>query len=97
MDACTGFDWDDGNVEKNWELQRVYFWEAEEVFFNRPLVVEKDRRHSSPTERRFWALGTTDSGRFLFVSFTVSRSLVRVISVRDMARRELRTYEQHKA
>lgn len=97
LDACTGFDWDDGNREKNRALHDVVFWEVEEVFFNSPLVVTSDRTHSRPTELRLRALGTTDAGRALFVSFTVRRHLIRVISVRDTTRRELRAYENSKA
>ncbi len=93
--GCTGFDWDEGNVEKNWERHRVPFWESEEVFFNEPLVISADRKHST-SERRFLALGQTDSGRRLFLSFTVRKSLVRIISARDMTRKELRAYEQSK-
>ncbi len=96
LEGCTGFDWDDGNLEKNWERHRVPFWEAEEVFFTEPLVVSADRRHSI-VESRYLALGQTDSGRRLFISFTVRNSLVRIISARDMTRRELQTYEQAKA
>jgi len=94
--GCTGFDWDEGNVEKNWELHRVAFWEAEEVFFNHPLVIAPDRKHSV-SEPRYLSLGQADSGRRLFVSFTVRGPLVRIISARDMTRRELRSYEQSKA
>jgi len=96
LQGCTGFDWDDGNLEKNWELHRVpFFWEAEEIFFNEPLVIMADREHSGQ-ESRYLALGQTDSGRLLFISFTVRRSLVRVISARGMTRKEVRTYEQSK-
>ncbi len=94
--SCTGFDWDDGNLEKNWLLHRVAFWEAEEAFFNRPLIVRADREHSS-AEQRFFALGHTDAGRDLFISFTIRRSLIRVISARDMTRRELHVYGKAKA
>ena len=94
--GCVGFDWDDANLEKNWELHRVPFWEAEEIFFNEPLVIMADREHSGQ-EARYLALGQTDSGRLLFISFTVRRSLVRVISARDMTRKEVRTYEKSKA
>ena len=94
--GCTGFDWDDGNLEKNWDRHRVPFWEAEEVFFNEPLVVSSDRKHSA-AEPRYLALGQADSGRRLFISFTVRKSLIRVISARDMTRRELKAYEQAKA
>jgi len=96
LEGCNGFDWDDGNLEKNWERHRVPFWEAEEVFFHEPLVVSPDRGHSMG-EPRYLALGQTDSGRRLFISFTIRGSLVRIISARDMTRKELGTYEQSKA
>lgn len=96
LDGCIGFDWDEGNVEKNWELHRVPFWEAEEIFFNEPLLIRPDREHST-SESRYLALGKTDSGRLLFISFTIRSSLIRVISVRDMTRKEVRRYEQGKA
>ena len=95
LEGCGGFDWDDGNLEKNWELHRVPFWEAEEIFFNEPLIMGD--RERSKTEPRYLALGQTDSGRLLFISFTVRRALIRVISARDMTRREARIYEQTKA
>ena len=95
LQGCTGFDWDDGNLEKNWELHRVAFWEAEEIFFNEPLVVRADGEHSKQ-EARYLALGKSDSGRLVFVAFTVRRSLIRVISARDMTSREVRVYEQSK-
>ncbi len=94
LKGCTGFDWDDGNLEKNWELHRVPFWEAEEIFFNEPLVMA-DKEHSKK-ESRYLSLWQADSGRRLFISFPVRRSLIRVISARDMTRTEVRTYEQSK-
>jgi len=96
LDACTGFDWDDCNVEKNWELHRVAFWESEACFFNRPLVVSADHKHAT-AERCYRTLGQADAGRYLFISFTVRNSLIRVISARDMTRREVRAYERSKA
>lgn len=96
LEGCTGFDWDDGNVDKNWDLHRVAFWEAEEVFFNEPLVIQTDPRHSGG-ENRFVALGRSDASRLLFLSFAVRRSLIRIISARDMTRRETNTYEHTKA
>lgn len=96
LEGCTGFDWDDGNVDKNWDLHRVTFWEAEEVFFNEPLVIRTDPARLGG-ESRFVALGRTDSGRLLFLSFTVRRSFIRIISARDMTRRESNTYEHTKA
>jgi uncharacterized DUF497 family protein len=94
LDACTGFEWDEGNAHKNWERHRITPEEAEDVFFNEPLVVRSDVRHSRQ-EKRYYALGQTGSGRCLFVSFTIRRSLMRVISVRDMNRKERDAYAKH--
>ena len=94
LDDCTGFDWDDANVEKNWERNQVTQEDAEDVFFNEPLVVRGDIRHSRQ-EKRYYALGQTSRGRYLFVAFTIRRRLIRVISVRDMNRREQECYGKH--
>ena len=90
---CTGFQWDEGNVEKNWIRHRVSPVECEEVFFNEPLVVAPDVKHSD-AEPRLHALSQTDRGRFLFLVFTIREKLIRVISARDMSRREKKEYER---
>jgi len=90
--ACVGFDWDDGNIGKNWEKHRVTDWECEEVFFNRPLALSSDTEHSK-TEARYFALGQTDTQRVLSVAFTIRNRLIRPISARDMNARERRIYE----
>jgi uncharacterized protein len=89
--AATGFDWDAGNVEKNWHRHRVSSAECEQVFFNLPLIAAADTEHSA-NERRFYALGQTDSKRLLFVAFTLHGPSIRVISARDMSRRERKVY-----
>jgi uncharacterized protein len=94
LEHCTGFNWDDGNAHKNWELHHVTPEEAENVFFGEPLFVRGDIRHSK-TEKRYYALGRTDAGRRLFVVFTVRRKLIRVISAREMNRNEARTWERY--
>lgn len=86
-----GFDWDEGNLFKNWEKHRVAASECEQIFFNRPLVTD-DEGHST-REPRFYALGATDAGRYLFIVFTVRRKLIRVISARDMNRMERKVFE----
>jgi len=93
LSECTGFQWDAGNAGKSWELHRVSQAECEQVFFNRPIRVAPDERHSHEEPRRA-ALGRTDDGRLLTVVFTVRGALARVISARDMSRRERRVYEQ---
>jgi len=91
---CAGFKWDEGNTDKNWEKHGVADFECEEVFFSQPLVVRHDPKHSQ-REARYYALGGTDRDRLLFVAFTVRRSLIRVISAREMTRRERRFYEAY--
>lgn len=88
--GCTGFDWDEGNLLKNWERHRVSASECEQVFFNQPFVTVGDVQHSKE-EPRFYGLGQTDAGRRLFVVF-MRGTLIRVISARDMNRRERREY-----
>jgi len=87
-----GFDWDDGNVEKNWLAHEVTPQEAEQVFFNRPLVVASDVKHSR-SEKRYFVLGQTDEDRPLFIAFTMRKRRIRVISARDMHRKERKVYE----
>ena len=89
---CAGFEWDEGNADKNWEKHAVADFECEEVFFHQPLVVRHDPKHSQ-REARYYALGRTGQDRLLFVAFTVRRSLIRVISAREMTRKERRLYE----
>jgi uncharacterized protein len=93
LDACAGFEWDEANAQKNWERHRVTQEEAEDLFFNEPLVIRSDVRHSSE-EKRYYALGRTSRGRYLFAAFTIRRSLLRIISVRDMNRKERNVYAQ---
>jgi uncharacterized protein len=88
---CTGFDWNECNAQKNWDGHHVAPEDAEDVFFNEPLVVRSDTRHSTH-EKRYFALGKTRAERGLFVAFTIRRNLIRVISVRDMNRREQEIY-----
>jgi hypothetical protein len=90
--GCTGFDWDEGNILKNWEKHRVSALECEQIFFNRPLIIMPDASHSIK-ESRFYALGQSDSGRYLFIVFTIRKNLIRVISARDMNRKERKVYE----
>jgi uncharacterized DUF497 family protein len=93
LENCIGFDWDEANAIKNWELHQVTTEEAEDVFFHDPLVIRSDLRHSKP-EKRYYALGQTRASRRLFVAFTIRRKLIRVISVRDMNRNEASAYRR---
>lgn len=91
----SGFQWDAGNARKSSDKHGVTQAEAEQVFFNRPLLVAPDVTHSHD-EVRYHALGTTDERRPLHVTFTLRESdtLIRVISARDMHRKERTIYDQ---
>jgi uncharacterized protein len=91
----AGFDWDAGNERKSADKHRVSQVEAEAAFFNQPLLVLKDDRHSL-VETRFHALGRSNDDRRLNVTFTLrlGATLIRVISARDMSARERRAYEK---
>jgi uncharacterized DUF497 family protein len=95
LDQITGFEWDDGNGRKSADKHDVSQAEAESIFFNDPLIVAEDAMHSKE-EPRFHALGKTTQERPLHVTFTLrsDRTLIRVISARDMSRKERRFYEQ---
>ena len=93
LESLEGFDWDEGNLKKNWEKHRVAFLECEQVFFNRPLVIAEDTPHSRD-EPRHYVLGATDSGRLLFIVFTVRENRIRVISARDMSKKERSQYHE---
>ena len=90
---CTGFQWDAGNATKNWESHQVSQGECEQIFFNRPVLVAP-AHFSASGEPRFAALGQTSAGRPLAVVFTIRGTLIRIISARDMSRRERRLYER---
>ncbi|TDJ75302.1 MAG: BrnT family toxin [Planctomycetota bacterium] len=89
---CTGFDWDEANAPKIWKKHKVSPMECEQVFFNLPLIAGHDEGHSG-AEMRYYVLGQSDPGRRLFVVVTVRRGSLRVISARDMSRKERKAFE----
>ena len=90
---CTGFQWDRYNIHKNWDKHDVSPVESEQTFFNNPLLIVKDKQHSQE-EDRFYVLGKTDQDRRLFIAFTIRKKLIRVISSRDMNKKEREIYEK---
>src|SRR4030081_1230474 len=89
LSRVEGFDWDEGNSRKSVEKHDVSQAEAEQIFFNHRLLVVQDVGHSV-REARWHALGRTDTGRVLHVTFTLrdDGKLIRVISARTMHRKE---------
>ena len=94
LEKVAGFDWDAGNARKN-DRHGVSMAEAEQVFFNVPVLMLPDSAHSQ-SEPRYHALGKTIDGRRLHISFTLrgDGKLIRVISARDMHRKKRAHYEQ---
>lgn len=91
LKSCTGFQWDEGNAGKNWLKHRVSPSECEQVFFHLPLIPSYDIKRSEE-ENKYYTLGKTDTGRLLFIVFTIRRKNIRIISARDMNKKERRIY-----
>lgn len=91
LDKIIGFDWDESNRDKNWLKHKVTFNEAEQVFFNSPLLVAA--ANEVLQERRWAALGLTNESRKLTIVFAVRASKIRVVSARSMTKKEVRIYE----
>jgi uncharacterized protein len=95
MDRFTdinGFQWDAGYLLKNPEKHGVSNSESEEIFFNEPLIVTDDLKHSE-IEPRWYALGKTNEIRLLFIVFTIRHDKIRIISSREMNNKERGIYE----
>lgn len=86
------FDWDEGNKSKNKAKHKVSVKEAEQVFFDKTHKTFEDRAHSQ-LEIRYKALGVTKKKRKLHITFTIRFGKIRVISARDMSKRERKIYE----
>ncbi len=92
INNVAGFDWDEGNLLKNWERHQVAHVECEQVFFNLPLMMQPAAKQ--PEEERYLVLGQTNKKRRLFIVFTMREERVRVISARDMSRKERKLYAE---
>ena len=90
----SGFDWDSGNDNKNLLKHGVSQIEAEQVFFNQPLLVVIDPKHSQ-REQRFHLYGKNDDGELRHITFTMRGTKARVISARPMHRKEKKFYEEN--
>ncbi|MBU2445357.1 MAG: BrnT family toxin [Bacteroidetes bacterium] len=93
FEKCEGFQWDEGNSEKNRIKHNVFKSECEQVFFNKPIIVS-DSKKNYEKEKRWYLLGKTDLDRRLFVVFTIRKNMIRVISARDMSKKERERYNE---
>ena len=86
------YDWDKGNIVKNLLKHGVTTVECEEVFGDDNKVVFADVKHSQ-REKQHIIIGKTKYSRLLYVVFTIRRKNVRVISARDLNRKEAHYYK----
>jgi len=92
FDSPYEFLWDKGNKGKNFLKHKVADQECEESFFDQNKKIFKDILHSN-NEDRFILLGKTKGNRVLFIVFTLRQKKVRIISARDLNRKERHLYE----
>lgn len=88
----VGFEWDDANIE-HIAQHNVLPSEAEDLFFDTNNVLDKDIEHSI-SEDRFIIIGKTKEERLLYQIFTKRRNKIRVISARDINKKEVKLYEE---
>ena len=87
VEAVVGFDWDEGNIHKNEDKHGLQWTMIEEVFFNEPLLIVEDFKHSLG-ECRCVALGKNNFDDLITVIFTIRKNHIRVISARAMSKKE---------
>ena len=93
LSKITGFEWDRGNIDKNYDKHGITAREAEEVFTDEHQLVLEDIKHSE-AEERFTIIGKSLKGHIFFISFTIRGSKVRIISARKANIKERRLYEK---
>ncbi|MEA3464140.1 MAG: BrnT family toxin [Patescibacteria group bacterium] len=94
LSQIQGFDWDDGNAEKNWAKHKVTPEECEKIFKNKPLNIFYDQQHSQK-ENRFVAFGTINNKKLLTVAFIIRNNKIRIISARNQSRKERKIYAKN--
>ena len=93
LKEISGFEWDKGNKIKNLTRHSVSQDECEETFFDSNREIQKDLLHSA-NEERYILLGHTKYKRLLYIVFTIRKEKVRVISARDINKKERKLYEE---
>ncbi len=93
FDNCESFEWDKGNSGKNLICHQVMQGECEQVFFNEPIILFNNEKHSQ-IENRWFLLARTDAERLLFIVFTIRENAIRVISAKDMNKKEREKYNE---
>jgi hypothetical protein len=92
MDAPT-FEWDPAKAAGNLEKHGVAFKEAVTVFQDPLARIHADPDHSQ-SEIREILIGHSSQQRLLLVAFTERQGKIRLISAREVTRRERQDYEE---
>ena len=95
IDTLSGvveFDWNEANIT-HITNHNVTPEEAEEIFSDKNNVLIEYIKHSQ-LERRLLIIGKTQKGRILYQIFTRRGNKIRVISSRDINRKEIKLYEK---
>ena len=90
------FEWNSGNRDKNKISHKVDWWECEEIFFNYPLFTTVVAKHSEE-EDRYYAFGHTNGNRLLTLVFAIREKKIRIVSARDMKKKERAMYHEESA
>lgn len=93
LSKITGFEWDKGNIDKSYHKRGITPNEAEQIFTDEDLQIEKDAKHQE-VEKRYIAIGKNETEKVLFIIFTLRKHKIRVISVRLANQKERRLYEE---
>ncbi|MBU1000108.1 BrnT family toxin [Patescibacteria group bacterium] len=94
LSKLAGFEWDKGNIDKNYIKHGITPNEAEEVFLDDGVAIERDIKHQE-MEKRYIAIGKISSDKTLFIIFTSRKSKIRIISARLANKKERRVYEEN--
>ena len=92
ISETSGFEWDEANLD-HIEKHDVHYLECEEIFANKPIRIREDKVHSH-VEKRFQGLGLSNDGRQLFISFTVRKSKIRIVTARDQSKKERKEFRE---
>jgi len=87
------FEWNKEKAEMNFSKHGVSFDEAKTVFED-PFYVDFYDPDHSYDEHRYIIVGLSQQGRLLMVSYTERSNRTRLISSRQLTKKERRIYEQ---
>jgi uncharacterized DUF497 family protein len=87
------FEWDPNKAALNLERRNVSFPEAATVFDDPLSVAVPDPDHSFE-EQRFIIVGASHRGRLLIVAYTERGENIRIITARELTRKEKEAYEE---